>query len=260
VTVARTVEGARLTAAHRRQLLALRAATLRDLLVLWRMVDVTDLSGTINRWALAAALLARERNRAAGGLAARYLELFRRLEGLPGTVPVELVEPPPVDEAAGELRGAALSGIINARRAGQSVQAAANNGLVKASGTMTSLVLDGARQTVLQLVQRDREALGWQRVTSGDPCPFCRMLASRGAVYKSRRTAEFEAHDHCSCTVEPYYEGSRLTDQALTFRAEWQRAQREAREEREAGITRRKTANDALNAYRRYLARQRDDA
>lgn len=258
--MARTVAGAQLTEAHRRQLLGLRAATLRDLLVLWRMVDVTDLSGTINRWALAAALLARERHREAGGLAARYLELFRRAEGLSGTVPVEVPDPPVIEALMGELRGAALSGIINARKAGQSVQAAANNGLVKASGSMTSLVLDGARETVLRMVRRDRQALGWQRVTSGDPCPFCRMLASRGAVYKSRRTAEFEAHDHCSCTVEPYYEGSRFTDQALTFRAEWQRAQREAREEREEGKQRRRTKNDALNAYRRYLARQETTA
>lgn len=37
----------------------------------------------------------------------------------------------------------------------------------------------------------------------GDGCPFCKMLASRGFVYASRKSAgeQMHYHDHCTCTV-----------------------------------------------------------
>jgi hypothetical protein len=41
-------------------------------------------------------------------------------------------------------------------------------------------------------------------VTSGNACDFCSMLADRGAVY-GEASAEFEAHDHCSCSAQPVY-------------------------------------------------------
>lgn len=42
--------------------------------------------------------------------------------------------------------------------------------------------------------------LGWARVLVGEVnCAFCAMLASRGAVYKSEKTAGFEAHGKCDC-------------------------------------------------------------
>lgn len=42
---------------------------------------------------------------------------------------------------------------------------------------------------------------GWARQLSGaENCPFCAMLASRGAVY-SEETVKFTAHDHCDCSA-----------------------------------------------------------
>jgi hypothetical protein len=35
-------------------------------------------------------------------------------------------------------------------------------------------------------------------------CDFCEMLADRGAVY-GEASADFEAHDHCSCSAEPVF-------------------------------------------------------
>ena len=65
----------------------------------------------------------------------------------------------------------------------------------------------------------DREIIGWYRVTDGDPCHFCAMLASRGAVYSSRFTAGVSIHDNvnldggynaawhpnCNCVAKPLY-------------------------------------------------------
>lgn len=42
---------------------------------------------------------------------------------------------------------------------------------------------------------------GWARQLSGaENCPFCAMLASRGAVY-SKESVKFTAHDHCDCSA-----------------------------------------------------------
>lgn len=51
--------------------------------------------------------------------------------------------------------------------------------------------------------------IGWARVPSGPAtCAFCLMLASRGAVYTTRRTAAAgrlgnSYHGHCDCRVVP---------------------------------------------------------
>lgn len=252
--MARTPEGAALTRVHTAEQLALRAATLKDLLALWGTVDARDLSTSIHVFVRAAVVLARANNRDSAGLAARYFRLFRDAERVPGTATARLAQPAPVDEAAARLRGAALTGIVDARRAGNSVQAAQRAGFIRAAGAMVKLVLTGGRMTVIGSVRDDREALGWGRATSGSACAFCRMLASRGPAYKSKRSADFQAHDACACSAEPTYEGSEPSPQALRYRREWEAAQQLAAKERAEGIERPNTANNALNAYRRYLA------
>lgn len=66
--------------------------------------------------------------------------------------------------------------------------------------------------TVLKNARRDRErGVRFARVTSGrNTCSFCLMLAGRGAVYWSRKTAgEFDHwHTHCSCKVVPGFSGN----------------------------------------------------
>jgi hypothetical protein len=59
------------------------------------------------------------------------------------------------------------------------------------------------RDTVTVNRRRDPESVGWRRVTSGG-CAFCRMLADRGAVYRTD-TARFAAHPHCNCGAEPVF-------------------------------------------------------
>ena len=65
--------------------------------------------------------------------------------------------------------------------------------------------------TVLKNARRDRSrGVRFARVTSGrNTCAFCLMLAGRGAVYWSRKTAgEFNHwHTHCSCKVVPGFSG-----------------------------------------------------
>ncbi|MFW6091496.1 MAG: hypothetical protein ACODAF_06425, partial [Actinomycetota bacterium] len=91
----------------------------------------------------------------------------------------------------------------------------------------------------------DERALGWVRITSGQPCAFCAMIASRSEtqLFQAERTADFLPHDHCSCTAEPIYPGSELPEQNRRFREEYERAQREVEV---SG-----TSNDRLNRFRR---------
>lgn len=235
--MARTPEGAALTRKHYVAQLAVRSATNRDVMMLWRGVDPTDLTGTYDRFARAAALLAQARHGTSSGVAADYQEHFRRAEKVAGRAAIKLASPLAQRLALNALRGAGLTGIINARTRGFSVEAAARNGLVKVLGATTRLVLGGGRETILGSAVEDSHASHWQRVTSGDPCAFCAMIAERGAIFVES-SADFETHDHCSCSAEVAYEGSALPLTSQAIASQWQ--------DSTEGLS----GDDALNAYR----------
>lgn len=79
----------------------------------------------------------------------------------------------------------------------------------------------GGRNVLNREVAMGQGAVGYCRVPDADPCPFCAMLASRGAVYRSDAFAtanglfsgdgRFKVHDGCDCTLEPIY-GRKVTD------------------------------------------------
>lgn len=242
-----TTSGALLTQQHRLAQLALRAWLLRDLSQLWPLFVVSDFS-SFDRFVLAAQLLVQQRYVDSIGLASGYLALFRTIEGVAG--PLDAVTPPPIPSSVidDSLRATGLRGTLNARRAGLSVEAAARNGFVGAAGAASTLVLTGGRQTILQTIARDPARPRWQRATSGRPCAFCAMLASRGPAFRSEASADFQAHDHCSCTPEPAYAGSRLPEASQGFREQWREA------------THGLSGTDALNTFRRSLEGREEPA
>lgn len=64
----------------------------------------------------------------------------------------------------------------------------------------------GGRQTVRTSALHDPKKPRYARIPSGvRTCPFCLMLASRGAVYATEQTAGVghEFHDDCHCEVAP---------------------------------------------------------
>lgn len=75
-------------------------------------------------------------------------------------------------------------------------------------GGLQRRIANAARLTVMGSSIEDPQALGWQRSASGG-CPFCSMLAARGAVY-SKGSVDFAAHDHCNCTAVPAFGGREL--------------------------------------------------
>lgn len=142
---------------------------------------------------------------------------------------------------------------------GKPLQRARDESFVEASGAATRHVLTGGRQSLLTLVEGDMKAIGWIRVTDGDPCSFCAMLASRGAVYKKdsfsrsdpRFTGpgEFKVHDSCACTMEIVY----------SRQAAWPGRGDEFYRMWRDNIEGRYSGRDARNAWRRlYEQRQRE--
>ena len=244
--MARTPEGALLTERHRRLQLMLSAATVRDLLRMWGTVNPDDLSATLLPFVRAGVVAVRGGRQASAAAASRYYVDFRRLEGIRGQALIMLPEPPPVDVVERTLRGAGLAGIKRARARGATAEAAHQNGFVKLAGSAAQLVAGGGRETLLGAIRGDSAAQGWQRVTDGAPCAFCRMIAGRGLQSKDAANVSFEAHGHCGCTAEPFFEGSRMRPDNERFASEWQDAT--------AGLS----GSDALNAYRRSLAAPQD--
>ncbi|WNN93960.1 capsid maturation protease and VIP2-like ADP-ribosyltransferase toxin [Arthrobacter phage Nitro] len=68
------------------------------------------------------------------------------------------------------------------------------------------LVLEAPRKHLIELSSKDKDALGWARVSDGQPCHFCAMLVGRGPVY-SEETVRFRAHNGCGCSVRPFFKG-----------------------------------------------------
>lgn len=95
--------------------------------------------------------------------------------------------------------------------AGKTPQQAMDAAAVRMVGATQYLALEGGRSVMKQSIEADERATGWARVTDGDPCAWCAMLASRGPVYKTAQTAGDPRqggdryHDHCACQAWPAF-------------------------------------------------------
>ncbi|WP_431980786.1 hypothetical protein [Streptomyces qinglanensis] len=134
--------------------------------------------------------------------------------------------------------------------------------------------LRAGRDLIDRASAQDRRVVGWARVTDGDPCAFCAMLASRGAIYASRATAAgggrrkpvgssdgrrranrrprvaledlTRYHNGCHCQTVPVYSRTDfMTPQARDFDRQWQE------------VTRGLTGAEARRAWRRHIESSR---
>lgn len=215
-----TQAGARLTALQQKQQLALRAATIRDIIKLYPIWNLGD-PGSYDRFVDAVILLVQSRATNSAALAARYYEMFREADlGLTWGKAALLAEPPTVAEITAAVGATARAGTYRALVAGQTAEQAMKSGLVQVSGALSRQVLNGGRQTVIGMARHDSRCNGWIRVSDGDPCAFCAMLLSRGPVYKEE-SADFEAHDHCGCGAEPCFPGTKWPEANQKYHDLW---------------------------------------
>lgn len=203
--MSRSAAGAALTAAERRRQLALRAATLRDLLAIWPVWTPED-AGSWERFVLPAATIIRARNRESSETALEYFRAFRSAEGIKGPAPaLALAAPPVTEQLVNSMTATGFIGTMRALRVGFPTEASLRSGFTLLSGAAVRLMLKGGRDTLVEASKADTKSKGrWARITGGMPCSFCEMLAGRGAVY-SETTGDFPAHDFCQCSVEPEF-------------------------------------------------------
>lgn len=191
-----------LTIVHRRQQLALREITLREMQKLWPALSWEDLDGTYPALAALVAEMVAKGRRTSAGLSVGYLRAYRVASGLDGDVRMVIPQPLVVDQFDATLHSLTVAAAKSSAAKLVEPARAMDNALVRSSGAMARLVLDAGRQTVTRTIQSDDRATGWRRVLGGGGCDFCRQLAGR--VYP-RDNADFDAHGKCGCTSEPVY-------------------------------------------------------
>lgn len=198
--MAATAAGQLLTEQHRRQQLGIRAATLRQLLIIWPAFTLDDIDGS---WpSVEASLLAliAARRRQSTDVAANYFRTFRAVERVPGEATPRRAPEPDRTLLVATLR---LMGPIGTKK---SISAGVTNPaartLTRLSGSVARQVLNGGRDTLTESARADPAANGWQRITSSSPCKFCADIADQGVVGLD---VDFPAHDHCACTQEVAY-------------------------------------------------------
>lgn len=182
---------------------------------LWPHLDLTNLRESLPAFKAAVAVDVQRHAAAAAAEAARQYKAQRIAAGVgAGFTPVP-ADPPPlaqiaqaVDWAVGPLWDSAVA--LQALDAAPAETAeVASSAIADAKARLAAaaekLVLDAGHDTIVDNVGRDRKAKGWARIAEPGCCSFCAMLASRGAVYSSEKSADFRAHDHDRCHVEPVW-------------------------------------------------------
>lgn len=246
--MASTPAGRAASTAHRLAQGRVSARVVADVLGIWRSLDPLRLSDPGWTGQVLATL---DRHRAESAeLAATYYRDFRRAE-----VPTAAAFTPRRAAAGTSTpwRNRALTSlrVTGTRTVARLILGGwdparaldkAGPGVAKASSRHA---LAAGREVVDTALRADPAARGWLRVTDADPCWFCAMLASRGAVYLSQRSASTRGgtdepyHDGCACQAEPVFRTAVLPETSQRFAALWETST--------AGLS----GKDARNAFRR---------
>lgn len=245
--MARTEEGRLLTQRFRREQLGLRNRVGADLSEAWKIFNPSRIESYGDFVTIATALII-QRHGESSDLGTAYYNLFRQAEGVGGAINVVGAMPLDLDNIVSNLRATGLATALSALYSGESIGAASVKGLIAAVGASTRLALNGGRDAVILTMGNDALTTRWARVTSGSPCSFCAMLASRGPSFASEDTASFRSHSHCVCQPEPHYEGSHWPGNARNYRSMWEAAAKKAEE----------TGEDPAVVFRRQIE-GRDD-
>lgn len=239
-----------LTETHRQAQLSLGRLVVLQLHAAFKLLDPHALDATFAGWLAIVLALIKTHRATSSSLAAAYLAAFRALQvGVDTTFPAVLA--PAVDDVA-VATSMLVTGPVSIKTAlARKVELFTAVDIAEARSSAAGMrhVLNAGRDTVVATIEADPKALGFARVASDHACAFCAMLASRGPVYKSEQTATFAKdghryHDGCQCGIEPHYSpDDEWPETSRSYQQQWQ------------ATTRGLSGTDALNAFRRSLAR-----
>ncbi|QCX81268.1 hypothetical protein C9F11_38425 [Streptomyces sp. YIM 121038] len=224
--------------------LGLTTLLLRDLRGLRRLINPARLQVTVPTWIEAVAALVARYSEVAATLAADFYDGERDAAGMPGLFTVPLTDAPPDSQMSNSLRWATkdlwprdeAADATTAQLAPFDVRLGA--AMAKADGAVQKLVADRGRATLRQAVGADPQAVAYARAAALGACSFCKLMASRGQVYRTAGSAGVEAnerftgdasvvkfHDNCHCVIIPVFRGQQF--ELSPHAAEWERLYRE---------------------------------
>lgn len=202
-------EASELAGAYREEQLRNRAGVLAELYQAWSLLSPDDVGGSFERALPGMVQVLEAGARTAVQLAAGYLA------GYVGLATGQRIEPPRLDYLGDRPLVTSLltvAGRITALQQigrGAGPAQALDKAFARTARAAGSRTLDVGRVALDMAMDAEPLVVGWQRVTSSDPCVFCRGLAARGPVYRER-TVRFEAHPRCGCTAEPVIRGAKV--------------------------------------------------
>lgn len=231
--MAQTAEGRRLTERHRKAQLAIAARAERQARALWPRLQVSDLDRSTPAWLGANVAVTRNFFEESSTVAAAYVSDYRQAEL--GTRSGKIVAP---EFDTAEMRETLLlAGPVRVKlliKGRQSPDTASSGAVSKFAGIARRQVLSGGRMLIDLTTHADTRAIGWRRVTDGNPCAFCALLASRGPSYGSQATASriggsgLRYHGHCGCTAEIVYGAWQPSEAEQRYIDEYEKAAQEA--------------------------------
>lgn len=220
--MAKSADGKDLTRAHKAYQSSIAAVSAIEARLLWAGLNVDDIDGSTPAWLAATSAVVNRQVEVSQDAAAIYFGSYSAAETGRAADAVRvapIVATPAVLYFAGPVR------IKTLIKGGMDPVEAHAKSLTKLAGAAHRQTLMAGRLTVAKSTAQDRRAIGWRRVTDGNPCAFCAMLASRGAVYRDNISAAgFDYHFECNCTPEAEYSTWVPTEQEEVYLDSYQRA------------------------------------
>ncbi|MFE0974291.1 hypothetical protein ACFW5U_35505 [Streptomyces rochei] len=214
---------------YRAAQIGLTRLLVRDVRGLRRLILPSRLRESVPDWLAAMNAVVAQYARTSTALAAEFYDAQREAAGVPGPFTVPVADPPPEEQTTASLRWATKD--LWPREPEEATPAQLEpmdvrlaQAQKKAEQVAQKLVADTGRGTVREAVRQDRQAVAWARAAALGACYFCKVLATRGAVYE-QDTADFRAHDGCHCGVVPVFRGQRF--ELSPHAREWERIYRE---------------------------------
>lgn len=176
---------------HRQLQVRLAALTVLKLREVWPLFSDPQ------AWSAAAIRVIQEQHGASAALARAYIRNAR--SAALGSAPSGVLPQPGLnlDAVRTSLYVTGPVRVERARRRGLAIPS--DMAFTETSRAGSKHALNGGRETVTSYARSDGRA-GFRRVTSGNSCDFCSLLAGRGAVYSSD-TVDFRTHDGCRCSA-----------------------------------------------------------
>lgn len=229
------------------------AATAAGLALLWPIIDFAELDKSTPSWLHATTLQIRQGWQESSDAAFEYVQQALLSVEPDATPPVRAADIAfPVREVQTAMR---VRGPVEVKR--QIARAVPESEAMKAGLKASTAVgatkaTDGGRAEVIEFVRKEApkrlrqgKPIGYARKTDGNPCYFCAILASQGAVYfsessfsqsnssirevkwtsnndKGARRAFIgdgpaKVHDNCQCTMRPVFSKSDSLDERAKF-------------------------------------------